>query len=69
MQTPGRAIFIYVFIGMMVVFGAATAFALIFDIISVNVAERSGEIRLVADRRRRRTSAGRGRTTGRKVVR
>lgn len=33
----------YAFIGMMIVFGAAMAFALIFNIISVNVAERSSE--------------------------
>mgnify|MGYP001825084088 FL=1 len=36
-------LFFYVFIGMMLVFGGAMAFALIFNIISVNVAERSGE--------------------------
>ena len=36
-------LFFYVFVGMMVIFGAAMAFALIFNIISVNVAERSGE--------------------------
>ena len=36
-------VFFYVFIGMMLVFGGAMAFALIFNIISVNVAERSGE--------------------------
>ncbi len=35
--------FFYAFIGLMVVFGAALAFALIFNIISVNVAERSSE--------------------------
>jgi putative ABC transport system permease protein len=33
----------YAFIGIMIVFGGAMAFALIFNIISVNVAERSGE--------------------------
>jgi putative ABC transport system permease protein len=33
----------YAFIGIMIVFGAAMAFALIFNIISVNVAERSSE--------------------------
>lgn len=36
-------IFFYVFLGIMLVFGGAMAFALIFNIISVNVAERSGE--------------------------
>ena len=36
-------VFFYAFIGMMLVFGGALAFALIFNIISVNVAERSGE--------------------------
>ncbi|MGI9624147.1 MAG: FtsX-like permease family protein [Acidimicrobiales bacterium] len=36
-------IFFYVFVGIMVLFGGAMAFALIFNIISVNVAERSGE--------------------------
>ncbi len=35
--------FFYVFIGMGLVFGGAMAFALIFNIISVNVAERVGE--------------------------
>jgi putative ABC transport system permease protein len=33
----------YAFIGIMIVFGGAMAFALIFNIISVNVAERSSE--------------------------
>ena len=33
----------YVMVGMMLIFGGAMAFALIFNIISVNVAERSGE--------------------------
>jgi putative ABC transport system permease protein len=36
-------VFFYVFIGMMVFFGGAMAFALIFNIVSVNVAERAGE--------------------------
>ena len=36
-------LFFYVFIGMGLVFGGAMAFALIFNIISVNVAERVGE--------------------------
>ncbi len=36
-------LFLYVFIGMMVLFGGAMAFALMFNIISVNVAERSSE--------------------------
>ena len=36
-------VFFYVFVGMMLVFGGAMTFALIFNIISVNVAERSGE--------------------------
>ncbi|MCP4966475.1 MAG: ABC transporter permease, partial [bacterium] len=36
-------VFFYVFIGMMLVFGGAMAFALIFNIISVNVAERGSE--------------------------
>ncbi|MCP4087092.1 MAG: ABC transporter permease [Actinomycetia bacterium] len=36
-------VFFYVFIGMMLAFGGAMAFALIFNIISVNVTERSGE--------------------------
>ncbi len=36
-------LFFYVFIGMMIVFGGAMAFALIFNIISVNTAERTGE--------------------------
>lgn len=36
-------IFFYVFIGMMLIFGGAMAFALIFNIVSVNVAERAGE--------------------------
>jgi len=36
-------LFFYVFVGMMLVFGGAMAFALIFNIISVNVAERSNE--------------------------
>jgi putative ABC transport system permease protein len=35
--------FFYLFIGMMLVFGGAMAFALMFNIISVNVAERAGE--------------------------
>jgi putative ABC transport system permease protein len=35
--------FFYVFVGMMLLFGGAMAFALIFNIISVNVAEREGE--------------------------
>ena len=35
--------FFYLFIGMMVAFGGAMAFALVFNIISVNVAERSNE--------------------------
>ncbi len=34
---------LYVFIGLMVAFGGAMAFALMFNIISVNVAERAGE--------------------------
>jgi putative ABC transport system permease protein len=36
-------IFFYAFAGMMLIFGGAMAFALIFNTISVNVAERSGE--------------------------
>ena len=36
-------VFFYVFIGVMLVFGGAMAFALIFNIVSVNVAERAGE--------------------------
>ncbi|MFV1989603.1 MAG: FtsX-like permease family protein [Acidimicrobiales bacterium] len=36
-------LFFYIFIGLMLVFGGAMAFALMFNIISVNVAERSGE--------------------------
>ena len=36
-------VFFFAFIGMMVLFGGAMAFALIFNTISVNVAERSGE--------------------------
>lgn len=36
-------VFFYAFIGVMLVFGGAMAFALIFNTISVNVAERSGE--------------------------
>jgi len=35
--------FFYVFVGIMLVFGGAIAFALIFNIVTVNVAERSGE--------------------------
>ncbi|MFQ5524372.1 MAG: FtsX-like permease family protein, partial [Acidimicrobiia bacterium] len=35
--------FFYVFVGVMLVFGGAMAFALMFNTISVNVAERSGE--------------------------
>jgi len=35
--------FFYAFVGMMLVFGGAMAFALIFNTISVNVAERAGE--------------------------
>ncbi len=35
--------FFFLFVGLMVVFGGAMAFALIFNIIAVNVAERSGE--------------------------
>lgn len=35
--------FFYLFIGVMVAFGGAMAFALIFNIVSVNVAERSSE--------------------------
>lgn len=35
--------FFYLFIGLMVIFGGAMAFALVFNIISVNVAERSSE--------------------------
>lgn len=35
--------FFYVFVGLMLVFGGALAFALIFNIVSVNVAERAGE--------------------------
>ncbi len=35
--------FFYVFIGVMLVFGGAMAFALMYNTISVNVAERSGE--------------------------
>ena len=35
--------FFYIFFGVMLVFGAAMAFALIFNTISVNVAERSTE--------------------------
>jgi putative ABC transport system permease protein len=36
-------LFFYVFVGIMLVFGGAMAFALIFNIISVNVAERVNE--------------------------
>jgi putative ABC transport system permease protein len=36
-------VFFYVFAGMMLIFGGAMAFALIFNTISVNVAERSSE--------------------------
>jgi putative ABC transport system permease protein len=36
-------LFFYAFIGMMVIFGGVMAFALIFNIISVNVAERASE--------------------------
>ena len=36
-------VFFYVFVGLMLVFGGTMAFALIFNTISVNVAERSGE--------------------------
>jgi putative ABC transport system permease protein len=36
-------VFFYVVVGMMLVFGGIMAFALIYNIISVNVAERSGE--------------------------
>jgi putative ABC transport system permease protein len=35
--------FFYLFVGVMLLFGGAMAFALIFNTISVNVAERSGE--------------------------
>jgi putative ABC transport system permease protein len=35
--------FFYMFVGVMLAFGAAMAFSLIFNTISVNVAERSGE--------------------------
>ena len=35
--------FFYAFVGIMLVFGAVMAFALIFNTISVNVAEREGE--------------------------
>ena len=35
--------FFYIFIGIMLVFGGAMAFALMYNTISVNVAERSGE--------------------------
>ena len=35
--------FFYVFVGLMILFGSAMAFALIFNIVSVNVAERSSE--------------------------
>jgi putative ABC transport system permease protein len=35
--------FFYAFVGMMLIFGGAMAFALIFNTISVNIAERSGE--------------------------
>lgn len=35
--------FFYVFVGVMLVFGGAMAFSLMFNTISVNVAERSGE--------------------------
>ncbi len=35
--------FFYVFVGVMLIFGGAMAFALMFNTISVNVAERSGE--------------------------
>lgn len=35
--------FFYIFIGMMLIFGGLMAFALIFNMISVNVAERSSE--------------------------
>ena len=35
--------FFYVFVGMMLLFGGVMAFALIFNTISVNVAEREGE--------------------------
>jgi putative ABC transport system permease protein len=34
----------YVFVGIMLVFGGAMAFALMFNTISVNIAERSGEL-------------------------
>lgn len=34
----------YVFVGMMLVFGATMAFALLFNMISVNIAERSVEL-------------------------
>ena len=36
-------LFFYVFVGLMLVFGGAMAFALIFNIISVNVSERANE--------------------------
>jgi len=36
-------VFFYLFVGIMLIFGGALAFALIFNIISVNVAEREGE--------------------------
>lgn len=36
-------VFFYVFVGMMLAFGGAMAFALIFNIISVNVSERTAE--------------------------
>jgi putative ABC transport system permease protein len=36
--------FFYAFVGIMLVFGAVMAFALIFNTISVNVAEREGEL-------------------------
>ena len=36
-------VFFYVFVGIMLVFGGALAFALIFNIVSVNVAERTSE--------------------------
>jgi putative ABC transport system permease protein len=35
--------FFYIFVGMMLVFGGLMAFALMYNTISVNVAERSGE--------------------------
>ena len=36
-------VFFYVFVGIMLIFGGAMAFALMFNTISVNVAERTGE--------------------------